>query len=292
VLACPPQGAGGEQDWITGGNWNTKVSPAFVIGIQFVRFISRLINDLQANESLEDRTGSLFIEFCRETLVLLPETPPETSDVESLVDQFSAPTYGEGFFEAPEVRRAMAEIGARIANLPPEISARGFARPHWWMQYASWRDFLKAERVAQSFLNLLAFLHFQLPLAELTQRVADGDPKLFARLFRFETKIPAPDATSEKFLAGLDDRAMQIVGRALLLKGEPQGYQLRLRMVLFFGWDFGIADLSNSELHSFLNDMKIIPPAYDPETLRRFRNRIRKLIEKSSSVKAATFQGE
>src|SRR6266481_5181050 len=180
------------------------------------------------------------------------------------------------------------KLGQESHTCRRKFQQKALRDPHWWMQYDSWRDFLKAESVVQSLLNILSFLHFQLPLAELTQRVADGEP----RLFRSEVKIPESNAISKKFLAGLDDRAMQIVGQALLLKGEPQGYQLRLRMVLFFGWDFGIADLSNDELYSFLYDLKIISITHDPETLRRYRNRIRKMIEKSPYVKAVTIQSE
>jgi len=72
---------------------------------------------------------ALFIEFCIETLSLLPEAPAENSDIENLVNEFSSPIYDEGFFADSEVRRIMAEIGARIAYLPPEISTKGFARP-------------------------------------------------------------------------------------------------------------------------------------------------------------------
>jgi hypothetical protein len=50
--------------------------------------------------------------------------------------------------------------------------------------------------------------------------------------------------------------------------------------VLFFGWDFGLCDLSVPQLHAFLSQMQIIPNSYDPETLRKYRDRLAKLISK------------
>jgi hypothetical protein len=128
----------------------------------------------------------------------------------------------------------------------------------------------------------MSLLHFQISVDELTQRVADGDLNLYAKLFRFDNKeLKVSSSISEKLLKNLDDRAMQVVGRALLLQGEPRGYQLPLRMVLFFGWDLGLAELSINELHAFLNEMEIIPAYYDPESLRKYRDRMRKLIKRS-----------
>lgn len=176
----------------------------------------------------------------------------------------------------------MAEILGRFASTPPELLKKGFAQPHWWMPYPSWSEFLKAESATQIFLNLMSLLHFQISADELTQRVADGDLNLYTRLFRFDGKeLKASSSISEKLLKNLDDRAMQVVGRALLLQGEPRGYQLPLRMVLFFGWDLGLAELSINELHAFLSEMEIIPAFYDPESLRRYRDRMRKLIKRS-----------
>lgn len=46
---------------------------------------------------------------------------------------------------------------------------------------------------------------------------------------------------------------------------------LRLRMALYFGWDFGLSDLSIHELHRFLVQLDPIRDSYDPETLRKYR---------------------
>ena len=92
---------------------------------------------------------------------------------------------------------------------------------------------------------------------------------------KFENeKHKLPDSV----IGPLTDEATKIVGRALLLKGEPPGHQLPLRMILYFGWDFGLSDLSIRELHAFLLQMGIIADFYDTEALRKYRDRLRKFI--------------
>jgi len=182
----------------------------------------------------------------------------------------------------PEVREALAKIAARIDHTPESLLRKGFASPHWWMTENSWSEFLGKGHASESLLNAVALLQLNVPLHDLTQRVADGDPHLYVKLFR----IGDPDVGSERILdtvvQPLSDQATRIVGRALLRKGEPPGYQLPLRMVLFFGWDFGLCDLSIRELHNFLVQMNIVPNFYDPETLRKYRDRLRSNIRRAS----------
>jgi hypothetical protein len=281
-LSCPPVTAAQAEPQPLEGQWREKINPLLVGGIQFFQFIMRVLNQLQLDQDLEEQTTKLFIESCKHMSQFLPEISPENSQIETGMHQLSANFGNDSFIANPEVRRAMAEIAARFANAPPDLLKKGFAQPHWWMRYPSWSEFFKTQGIAQSLLNLLSFLHFQISLDELTQRVADGDLKLYSKVFRFVGKeLKSSSETSEKLLKSLDDRAMQVVGRALLFQGEPRGYQLRLRMVLFFGWDFGLVDLSNNELCTFLNEMQIIPASYDPESLRRYRNRMRALIKRS-----------
>ena len=281
-LACPSATVAQVKNQITEGQWRGQVNPLLVGGIQFLRFIRSIFSELQLDQDLEEQTARLFIESCKHTSQFLPDALPEHSRIETGMDKLSTNAEDDGFFANPDVRRALTEIIARFAGTPTELLKKGFAQPHWWMPYPSWSEFFKAESAAQILLNLMSLLHFQISVDELTQRIADGDLNLYARLFRFDGKeLKASSPISEKLLRNLDDRAMQVVGRALLLQGEPRGHQLRLRMVLFFGWDLGLADLSISELHTFLNEMEIIPAFYDPESLRRYRDRMRYLIKRS-----------
>ena len=181
----------------------------------------------------------------------------------------------------PIERRAVAEVGVRIQNAPPALLKKGFGKPHWWMAQSSWSEFLGKEHIVESILNAVALLQLRTPLSELTQRVADGDAHLFGKLFRFESKgLQEKGPSSERILRPLKDQATRIVGKALLLKGQPPGYHIHLRMVLFFGWDFGLCDLSVPELHAFLTQMHVIPNSYNPETLRKYRSRLLQLIRK------------
>jgi len=199
--------------------------------------------------------------------------------MEKKVPDFLAAGDENELLSDPEVREAVIEITARVQSIPHGLLEKGLDKPHWWMTYGSWPEFLQKERIAESFLNVLALLHFKIPLHELTQRVTDGDSGVSAKLFRFEGRSPEGlYAGSQKVLENITDRATKIVGRALLFKEEPPGHQLHLRMVLFFGWDFGLSDLSTRELHAFLTEMQIIPSWYDPETLRKYRSRLLRLI--------------
>lgn len=279
---CPRSSAVQVANKTTDGQWRGKVNPVLVGGTQLLRFIFRLINELQLDQDLEAQTTRLFIESCKHTSQFLPDVLPEHAQIQAEMDEFSANFENDSFLANPDARRALVEIIARFASTPPDLLKKGFSQPHWWMPYLSWSEFLKREGIAQSILNLQSFLHFKISLDELTQRVTDGDLNLYAKLFRFGGKeLKEPSGISEKLLKSLDDRAMQLVGRALLLQGEPRGYQLRLRMVLFFGWDLGLADLSIDELHTFLSEMEIIPASYDPESLRKYRDRMRNLIKRS-----------
>jgi len=160
------------------------------------------------------------------------------------------------------------------------------------MPQVTWTEFVEKELVSESILNALALLQLNLPLHDLTKRVAEGDSKLYEKLFRPDAKSARDgefrlEKTVEGVLQPLDDYATKIVGRALLLKGEPSGYQLPLRMMLFFGWDFGLCDLSVRELHRFLVEMNVVPISYEPETLRRYRDRLRRTIERTSRQRVA-----
>lgn len=188
----------------------------------------------------------------------------------------------------PDVRKGLIEIATTIENAPESLVRKGLATPHWWMGRVKWSEFVQREQVAESLLNALALLQLNLPLHDLTRRVAGGDRKLYEKLFRSNTRSSNDrEVTLEKglneVLQPLSDQATKIVGRALLLKGEPPGYQLPLRMILFFGWDFGLSDLSARELYRFLVEMTVIPSSYDPETLRKYRNRLRRIIDQTSS---------
>lgn len=270
--------------------WREKVNPLFTIGVRFSQFISRLLHEIHTPGDLNRQTAALFVEICKNSIPLLPSSLERNLNVKEDAEKLAA-SFDEEFLVDPEVRRTLSELLVRLRNSPEALLGKGFEKPHWWMGHASWSEFLKTEPAAQSLrrepfaqcmFNILSLLHFQIPLEELTQRVTEGDPKLSARLFRFDAKaLQESGATSEKLLESINDRATKIVGRALLFKGEPPGYQLRLRMVLFFGWNFGLCDLSNDELYAFLNELQIIPGSYDPESLRKFRSRLLALIRTS-----------
>src|SRR5260370_25347100 len=132
-----------------------------------------------------------------------------------------------------------------------------------------------------SLLNVVSLLQLHMPLRDLTQRVADGDSDLYQKLFRAESQ--PGDFTFDAVIRTLNDEATKIVGRALLREGEPPGHQLHLRMILYFGWDFGLSDLSIAELHAFLVRMSVIPDSYDPEALRKYRDRLRLFINTMST---------
>jgi len=151
------------------------------------------------------------------------------------------------------------------------------------MTSGSWPELFKESEWAESVLNILSLLHLSVPLPELTQRVSDGDPALHEKLFRTRRNFDDNGKSAkllETVLRPVRDRATKIVARQLLLRGDPGGYLLSLRVVLYFGWDFGLSDLTITELHNFLVKMKLVQESYDPETLRKFRDRVRLQIEK------------
>jgi len=258
-------------------DWRGKVNPFFALALHYLQVIPRFIRALALGgpESAEART--ILVEACRESLSLLPPGIPKES--EAPVD-FTVGLAGKEenkFLADPAVQQAVSEVAARIRNSPELLLKKGFERPHWWMTQKSWPEFLQKSHVAESMLNALSLLQLNTPLHDLTRRVANGDSDLYAKLFRSENKLPQGSAF-DSVIGSLSDEATKIVGRALLQKGDLPGHQLPLRMILYFGWDFGLADLSIPELHAFLLQMGIIPVSYDTEALRRYRDRLRKFI--------------
>jgi hypothetical protein len=258
-------------------DWRGKVNPFFVLAIRYLRVIPRFIRALAFGgpESSEART--ILVEACRESLSLLPPGIPKES--EAPVD-FTVGLAGKEenkFLADPAVQKAVSEVAARIQNIPESLLKKGLARPHWWMTQKSWPEFLQKSHIAESILNAWSLLQLNTPLHDLTRRVANGDSDLYAKLFRSESKLPQGSAF-DSVIGPLTDEATKIVGRALLLKGDLPGHQLPLRMILYFGWDFGLSDLSIRELHAFLLQMGIIPDLYDTEALRKYRDRLRKFI--------------
>ncbi|HEU0048383.1 MAG TPA: hypothetical protein VFQ43_12355 [Nitrososphaera sp.] len=261
-------------------DWRDKVNPLFALAIQFLGVMPRLIKEIAASrENASEQAHTILIEATRRSMRFLPPSSPEAglqthhefADLWATLDK-------NDWLRAPDVRKATVEVAGRIQNAPRALLTVGFDKPHWWMPYSSWSEVLGKERLVESLFNVLALLHFQIPLRELTQRITEGDPELSARLFgSFQDSRPAP----ERLLENLSDAATRIVGRALLLKGEPPGYQLQLRMVLFFGWDFGLCNLSVKDLHTFLFQMDVVPSSYNPESLRRYRDRLRQLIRRA-----------
>jgi hypothetical protein len=261
-------------------DWSAKVNPFFVLVIHFLRVMPLILRELVQGRANPTR-HTVLLEACKQSVPLLPPGLADALIAEQQVAELMA-TLGENdLLVDPIERRAVAEVGVRIQSIPPALLKKGFDTPHWWMPQNSWSEFLRKEHMVESLLNALALLQMHTPLRELTQRVASGDAELFGKLFRFEKKVlQEKGPSSERLLQPLSDQATKIVGRALLLKGQPLGYQIHLRMVLFFGWDFGLCDLSVPELHAFLSQMQIIPNSYDPETLRKYRGRLAKLISK------------
>lgn len=259
-------------------DWRGKVNPSFVLAIHYLRVIPRFIRALALGgpESAEART--ILVEACRESLSLLPPCIPK--EFEAPVD-FTVGLAGKEenkFLADPAVQQAVSEVAASFRSIPESLLKKGFERPHWWMTQKSWPEFLQKSHVAESILNAWSLLQLNTPLHDLTRRVANGDSDLYAKLFRSENKLPQGPAF-DSVIGQLTDEATKIVGRALLLKGEIPGHQLPLRMILYFGWDFGLSDLSIRELHAFLLQMGIIPASYDTEALRKYRDRMRRFIK-------------
>jgi hypothetical protein len=269
-------------------DWRQKVNPIFTLAIQFLRVIPCLIRELrQSCPNPDPRIRTVLVKACKETMPLLPVALAEPPPIaQGWAEQLTIQPANK-WLAYPEVREAVARIAVRLAHAPESILKKGFVRPHWWMAQNSWSEFLEKEHISESILNALALLQLNVPLHDLTRRVAEGDSTLYTKLFRLSAKNQREvdvrleeiqESVLERVLQPLKDQATKIVGRALLQRGEPPGYQLLLRMILFFGWDFGLCDLSVRELHNFLVQMKVVPNSYDPETLRKYRNRLRSII--------------
>jgi hypothetical protein len=258
-------------------DWRGKVNPLLALAVHYLQLIPRFVRALAYGGSQRAEAHAILVDACNESLSLFPPSMPDQS--ETPPEDFS------GWLPVKEidrlladrsVRQAIGEVAARIRNTPAPLLKKGLERPHWWMAQKSWQEFQKESHVAENMLNLLSLLQLNLPLRDLTQRVANGDSDLYAKLFRSESQ--PEDFTFDAIIRPLDDEATKIVGRALLRKGEPPGHQLRLRMMLYFGWDFGLSDLSIPELHAFLVRMGVISDSYDPDALRKYRDRLRRFI--------------
>ncbi len=265
-------------------DWRAKVNPLFVLAIQFLRLIPSLVKKLASDHTnAGGQARAALVDACEESLSLLPPSPAKATKAEAELTNFLATQEENEWLADPEVRAAIAGVAAKVQGAPEALLRRGLDKPHWWMPEGSWPEFLQKGSIAESILNVLALLHFRIPLNELTQRFTDGDAKFSKKLSYSESRAPHDrQAGVERVLGAVKDRATKIVGRKLLLRGEPPGHQLQLRMVLFFGWDFGLRDLTINELHSFMNQIQVIGSSHDPETLRRYRDRLRRLIRNAS----------
>lgn len=264
----------------TQSDWRDTVNPIFPLAIQLIQMFPRLI---RSEDQLEAKRA--LIEGCEKAISRLPQWPADMTDIDMSDWQEKMGNDSESAWLAdPEVSDAMARLLGRLKGFPKDVFTKHFGRPHWWMTESSWVEFLQEQAWVGSVLNIVSLLHLNVSLPELTQRVSDGDFALNTRLFR-RGRNAGEDAKSstllETVLRPLKDRATRIVARQLLLRPDPPGYLLRLRMALYFGWDFGLSDLSIPELHRFLVQLDLIPNSYDPETLRKYRDRIRGLIDKN-----------
>lgn len=262
----------GEKDQTV--DWRDKINPVFVLAVQCLQVMPRLFRSLADGGLHGPQARAVVVDACHESLQLLPAASPDEGHELAL----SLPRVENELFADPVTGPAVSEVIAAVQNAPEAVLMKGFAKPHWWMTQKSWTEFLGEADLVESMLNALSLLRLKTPLRELTRRVASGDSDLYIKLFQSENKHPG-DLLSTKLLGKLTDQATKIVGTALLLKGDPAGYQLPLRMTLFFGWDFGLCDLSVRELHAFLVQMQIIRASHDPETLRKYRDRLRRMIE-------------
>lgn len=259
-------------------DWREKVNPIFPLAIHFGKALFSLFRSL----------GELVITACEQAIPLLPQGPSDLPDVD--ISCWAKRLQNEpelAWLSDEKVLRAVAKVVSRFKCVPKADLFKHFAKPHWWMMQDSWWEFLQDEGGRlESFLNVLAILHLNLPLPELTRQVPD-DPALHSKLFQ-NTSGGTSDNRSVKILETnlvlpLKDRATKIVGRALLQRGDPPGYLLGLRMALFLGWDFGLSELSVQELHDFLVQLTIIRKYYDLENLRKYRDRLRRLIRSASN---------
>ena len=261
--------------------WRGKVNPLFVLVIQYGRFMLRLFKELKLEDSdIRGRAPVILAQLCKETIPLLPLGPREGPRIEEELISRLKGTGEDNWLIAPETREPLAEIMTRIRCTPEAVLRKGLDKPHWWMTQSSLPHVVQKKYFVENFLNVLAALHFKMPLRDMKQHVIRGDLHLLADLFHFDRKVL--QAPHLDVLKDVTDEVTKILGNALLLRKDPPGHQSNLRMILFFGWDFGLRDLSNDELYAFLNEIHLVPSSYDPETLRKYRNRLRHLIRRVS----------
>lgn len=254
-------------------DWRDKINPVFVLAVQCVRLMPRFFRALAGGGLHSSQARAVIVDGCRESLLLLPAS----ASAQQINELIPVPNENE-LLADPVIGPAVREVAAAVQDVSQAVLMKGFARPHWWMAQESWAECLGEADIMESILNALSLLQLNTPLREVTRRVASGDSDLYNKLFQSGKKHTG-DLIPDRLLENLADQATKIVGRALLLKGDPSGHELPLRMVLFFGWDFGLRDLSVRELHAFLVETKIIRDAHDPETLRKYRDRLRRLID-------------
>lgn len=263
-------------------DWRGKVNPLFALAIEYLRVIPRFVRALATGGPQRVQAHAILVDACNQSLSLFPPTVPNQSDTPEDLTEWP-PVKENKLLADPAVRQAIGEVATRVRNIPGPLLKKGFGGPHWWMTQKSWQEFVQESHVAESLLNMLSLVQLHMPLRDLTQRVADGDSDLYGKLFLSNNQAQLEGFTFDAVIRPLTDEATKIVGRALLLKGQPPGHQLSLRMMLFFGWEFGLSDLSIPELHAFLVRMDIIPANYDPEALRKYRDRMRRFINTVSS---------
>lgn len=268
-------------------DWRLKVNPIFTLAVMGLRALPCLIAELRnGGPDRGSRIKGLVVKTCQKTMPLLPADNGGGGEVATLwAERLGTIQFPYSWFDNPEVRQAFAQLTARIGDASDAALAKGFVDAHWWMVRGSWTDGLERRRLSESILNVVALLQLQTPLQDVVGRVSNGDSALFARVFTASVVRPGDEdeLILNQVLGPLNDKGAKIVGRAFLLKGQPTGYQLRLRMALFFGWDFGLCDLTIPELHECLVQMDVVSANYDPETLRRFRDRLRRLIDRVKS---------
>lgn len=274
-------------------DWRVKVNPIFTVTVLALRVISRLFRQLGQNQIRGDADiQATLLDGCEKAMSLLPSAlaaPPEkTSD---WVEQFIIQTDNKWLAD-PAVCQALSQLADKFESVPETLREKGVTRPHWWITQHSWSEFLQKPNASESLLNALALLQLQMPLRELTHRIAEGDARVCHKVFSSRNEVFTNSSVAEKLLQPFKDDATKIVGRALLRKGDPPGYQLPLRMILFFGWDFGLRDLSIPQLYRFLVEMDIIPESYEEQTLRKFRDRLRDLIQRTSRNRLCDTTGQ
>ena len=127
------------QNPTTGNEWREKVNPLLTIGVRFLEFISRLLREIHTTG--EHQAATLFIEFCKNSIPLLPSSGEENPNVERDAAKLVA-SFDDEFLVNPEARRALAELLVRLRNSPEALLRKNFGKPHWWMGHSSWSEFL------------------------------------------------------------------------------------------------------------------------------------------------------